>query len=450
MTTPGKNYPGEKGFPTPDEITVNDGYLVFKFPKDNQYTGLLLAAASLLSRAYNWYKWGDMLPEDAAYQWEQIVNDAPFNSIVCSLPGGQRIIRLDGNGHIQELGDDGEWQDPTGDYEIPPVTPREGGTPEDQKCLAAANAVNVLEQLYEQVVDGIQDGLSILELIALILAGIAALIAGAIGLAAASLIAILLIAFREFIAAATYLGADVWDEDFSEKLQCMLYLCAVDDDGVITFDYQCFVDQLYANTSLFDFTGAQLRLLGQIGYLLNIIGADGLNLAGATTAITSATCDCAADHCHYFDFLVEDGGFEPPYPGAPAYASTWVSGTGWVPFHSGVDGLNGLQLTFSEPLLINSATAHWTGSGGGSSPFDGISMQFWLAGTLVATVTNNNTQIDGCMIDATGGFVADQVALGGNTIWASGTFAFTGLAIAYRAESLVLGDDNCDEEPDCP
>lgn len=372
MTTPGKNYPGEKGFPTPDEIIVNDGYLVFKFPKDNQYSGLLLAAAGLLAHAYNWYKWGDMLPEDAAYQWQQIVNEAPFNPLTCTRPGGGRIIRINGNGQAEELGDDGEWHPPTGDYEPPPVTPREGGTPQDQMCLAAANAAHVLELLYEQVIDGINEGLSLLELVALVLAGIAALIAGAIGLVAAAIIEIILIAFREFIAAATFLGSDVWDETFTHALQCMLFGCASNDDGVVTFDYNCLVEELYNNTHA-DLNAFQLRLLGQVGYLLNIIGVDGLNLAGATTAITEADCaDCPNEWCVVMDFSVEDYGLVSACYNFPTATCDAVYGADTWHDNLGATG-NGIsrfcltEIQFPQAYHFTQVASdcHVTGTGGG-------------------------------------------------------------------------------------
>lgn len=86
MTEPGKNFPGEKGFPTPQEIPEEQGYLLFLFPNSNDYAGVLLGAADSLSREYNWFKWGEMLPEDAADEWRQIINQAPYNLREPSVP----------------------------------------------------------------------------------------------------------------------------------------------------------------------------------------------------------------------------------------------------------------------------------------------------------------------------------------------------------------------------
>lgn len=81
MTTPGKNYPGQKGFPTPQEIPEEQGYLLFLFPNSNDWAGVLLGAANLLTSEYNWFQWGDMLPDEAAEAWKDIVIQAPYNTI---------------------------------------------------------------------------------------------------------------------------------------------------------------------------------------------------------------------------------------------------------------------------------------------------------------------------------------------------------------------------------
>jgi len=97
--------------------------------------------------------------------------------------------------------------------------------------------------------------------------------------------------------ALEFLIADLWDEAVTNQLVCILKGCAVDDAGVVTFDYDCFWQQLNEQVNAFSLSDLQLRLYGQIIYLLYFIGgADGLNLAGGTTAITDDDCsDCACD-----------------------------------------------------------------------------------------------------------------------------------------------------------
>jgi len=436
---------------TPPDVPEEHDCRALLIPASTDWLALFGGALTELTKTWNWQQEGITVEEAIEVVNEVIAGFyAGCMNSGCTVEGGYRVIRINSDGHLEQM-ENGEWVPATDEYYIAPPEPREGGSPSDQICLAASNAINVLHEMYETISDAFTDGLNEAEALTALIAFIISTLGFEFAPIAWAIAAFFLAVFALLYSALSYLTADLWTEDFERQMICFLTDCATNEDGVVTFDWTCFNEHLNSLANDFGLSEVQLRLYIQVGYLLYFMGGgDALNRAGATTAIDEATCDCAVFHCHYFDFLTTDGGFEPPYPGAPTYASSWSNGVGWVPFHSGADGLNGLQLTFSEPILINSATAHWEGSGGGSSPFDGISMQFWLAGSLVATVTNNNTQIDGCMIDAAGGYVADQVALGGNTIWASGTFAFTGLAIAYAADSLVLGDDNCEDEPACP
>jgi len=73
-----KNAQGLRGFPTPDEA-ADDGYLVFRLPRENDWAGLLLGAAEALTSYYNFYESGDLSPEDAADRWRVIVQEAPYN-----------------------------------------------------------------------------------------------------------------------------------------------------------------------------------------------------------------------------------------------------------------------------------------------------------------------------------------------------------------------------------
>jgi hypothetical protein len=82
----GKEFPGQKGFPTPDDTPAEQGYLLFEFPDSNDWAGLLLGAADALTYAYNFYNWGEMLPEEASEAWRLIVNQAPYNLIERDVP----------------------------------------------------------------------------------------------------------------------------------------------------------------------------------------------------------------------------------------------------------------------------------------------------------------------------------------------------------------------------
>lgn len=309
MAPNGKYAQGLRGFPTPNNIPADGGYIVFRIPSDNEWAGLILGAAQLLAQEYNWYQWGDMTPEEASQAFQVIVNQAPYDTCGCTLPNGSRVIRIGADGHFEELGEDGLWGPPSGDYAIPPVPARTGGTPEDQQCLAAANAANVLEQLYENLADSWAEGLTTAEAATNWILALAALIAAPFGLIGEAIVAIAALVFNVLYETLEFIGADLWDATFTEALKCILYNCSNNLDGVVTFDFACVNDALAAQTNPFDLSASQLRLFGQIQYIFSFIGVDGLNLAGATTAITSADCDeCGPEECtreiHFDDPLL--------------------------------------------------------------------------------------------------------------------------------------------------
>jgi len=84
MPEPGKNAPGLRGFPTPNEVPGNEGYLVFRFNGENDWAGLLLGAAQALTYEWNFYQWGALTPAEAAEAWRVIVQEAPYNLLTSS------------------------------------------------------------------------------------------------------------------------------------------------------------------------------------------------------------------------------------------------------------------------------------------------------------------------------------------------------------------------------
>jgi len=137
---------------TPQELPASDDCRSLSIPADSEWLALFGGALTELEKPYNWEFSGGLTIDETVQKMREIINNwytEPCAS--CTLPGGGKIIRIGEHGHIEELGDNGDWGDPTGDYVIPPPDVREGGTEDDQNCLAAANAVNVLEQLYENL-----------------------------------------------------------------------------------------------------------------------------------------------------------------------------------------------------------------------------------------------------------------------------------------------------------
>lgn len=329
----GKNALGLRGFPTPSNQVSDDGYLLIYLPNENDWAGLVLGALEALTKPYNFYESGNLTPEQAAERWKSIVTQTPLNKLpTCSFPNGQPMIRLHPDtGRIQTVDENGNWQD---DPTLPPTPERPAAPPDDQRCLAAANAANALKIIYEELSDAFNAGLSAAEAANAIAIAIAATIAAAFFPPALALLTAYGLIFQVVFEVVEFATADLWTSHFDDTIKCVLYECASVEDNVVTFDYQCVINRLSQETTIYtpEFGFAEVQLFGQISYLLSFIGADGLNYAGSATAIEFADCgDCDPLWCYEvdltitpWDFLaVNDGGWTNPF-------GAWVSGQGWV------------------------------------------------------------------------------------------------------------------------
>lgn len=449
MPVPGKNAAGLKGFPTPNDIPDDNGYIVFRFPNNNEWAGLVLGAVGALSKEYNFYEWGVLTPAEAAEAFKDIVDIAPFNTCGCTRPGGGKILRMGYGGHFEELGDDGEWHDPTADYAIPAVPAREGGTSEDQKCLAAANATNVLQLLYENLSDSWAATLSTAEAQTAFLLGVAALIAAPFGLIGEAIVAIAGLVFEIAYKSLEEITADLWDSTFTTALQCILLGCATNTDGVVTFDLDCVNNQLAAQTNIFDLTATQLRLFGQLQWIFSMIGVDGLNSAGATTAITDADCsDCNVVHCFTIDLTESDGS---AHGISPLFATdTWVPGSGWQSHNYGSEEDVTLLWTFPSPLLARSMSCEvFRQAGSGFDSGTNLNLKYpdaTYASTTVQSVSSSDNGLppDYVVIVATS--FADTLGAGLTVDCNTGDEASVcfvrRVSIRYVGDE-VFGGDNC-------
>jgi len=313
MTEPGKNAPGLTGFPTPNEAAETAAYLLLYF-QDETWAQYALGALKALTVGYNWYKSGDLDVDEAAEAFRLIVQQAPLNKLPsCSLPTGQPLMRIDPtNGHIQGVDEDGNWQD---DPTLPPPPARTDPTDQEKRCLGSANTANALKILYESLTDSWSMGLSTAEAITAFVAAVGTTLSAAFFPPAAALIAIGGLLFEVVYAVVEFVGADVWSDGFDARLLCILYACSSVDADVVSYDFQCVIDRLAAQTDVLDLSLAELRLFGQLYYILNFIGSEGLNYSSGATAITEATCLCAWSH--EFDFSVDEQGW---------YATDWLDG----------------------------------------------------------------------------------------------------------------------------
>lgn len=367
MTFPGKNYPGQRGFPTPNSTPSETRRRIFVVPADAEWLGLVMGAVEVLREEWRWYEWGALTPAEAAAAFNTIIIDAFENVCPPMLPGGGRVIRINATtGKLEEGADDGTWEPPTGDYAVPPITPREG-TPDDIRCLAAANAAHVLELLYESVTDSIAHELEVSEAYAALVTAFIAAVGWEFAPIAFALAAFFLAVFAVVYEIVKIIGADLWDGTFTDTLKCALYNCSsADGEGVVTFDWTCAQNALAAGTDALNFD--QLRLFNQLNFIIQVIGgADGLNQAGATTAITEADCSgCNVEEtCHLYSPMV-------PEPD-----------TGWT-YSQSNDGVTLFgdydSGTFADmkTLVLNSVNVQWTALvGTGSIVNQGCTLTVW-------------------------------------------------------------------------
>lgn len=334
MPTPGKNLPGQKGFPTPNSTPSETARRIFIVPASEEWLGLLEGAVQILLDEWRWYEWGALTPAEAATAFNTIILDSYTNGCPAVLPGGGRIIRLNpSTGHLEELGDDEEWGEPTGVYAVPPITPREG-EPDDIRCLAAANAAHVLELLYESITDSIASELETAEAYAALVTVFIAAVGWEFAPIAFAIAAFFLTVFAVVYEIVKIIGSDLWDETFTETLKCALYGCSTDEGaGVVTFDWTCTQNTLAAGTDALNFD--QLRLFNQLNFIIQVIGgADGLNQAGATTSITDADCSGCAPTSWCYAWDVDELESWDNCFGRGTYSAGvgWVSsvGTGYV------------------------------------------------------------------------------------------------------------------------
>lgn len=296
---------------TPPEPPVGRDCRALLIPASSEWLALFGGALTELLKEWNYEVQGISVADTVAIV-TPIINDfyAGCMASGCTIEGGYRVIRINRNGRLEQ-NENGEWVPATDDYYIAPPPAREGGTREDQICLAAKNAINVLHEMYENISESFAEHLSEAEALTALIAFIITRIGVQFAPITWAVAAFFLAVFSLLYAALSYITADLWDENFEKQMVCFLTDCADNSEGVVTFDWQCFNNHLNSLADDFGLTEVQLRLYIQVGFLLYFIGgADALNAAGATTAITDDNCDdCPVEWCVVADFSVEDYGF---------------------------------------------------------------------------------------------------------------------------------------------
>jgi len=296
------------GYLTLDEIPSGRLCRPLFIPDDAMWLALFGGALTELTLAYNYQQFGTLTPQEMADACAEVINQWYEDMCGdCVLPDGQPVLRLGEGGHVEQL-INGEWQEPTGDYYLPPPAARTEPTPEERKCLAAWNAANVLKLMYEEITDAYGTGLGNLEAIAAIGTWLAGAVLAALGLAMPALALLALAAWQAGFEIVEFVTADFWTSAFDDNIRCALLRSAIDTDGVVTFDWVKLNNELLFQIDWFDPTAGSFSLAAQVRWMMTQIGIEGVNLAGATTGITSADCDDCVTYWTYIWHFEDDPG----------------------------------------------------------------------------------------------------------------------------------------------
>lgn len=251
---------------------------------------------------------------------------------------GTGAWELSGDGLTWFAVEDGPW---TEGYGEPPPTPaprpRTESTDISQRCAAAANAENVIHSTFNGTSDYISVTNNTPTDVALGVGGIL----GALLFVPGPWWLFLVPVIVALIAAAVVFNRSDYDGEVAERLRCILYCNSTGDNGTITFDFEAVKADVNAEIGL---------PWPALSYVLDMIGADGLNVAGGTTAVSDPGCDCPDcddTWCVTFDFsegmlnwnVVPLTGFTPAYLGeysSGAWQKTYVTtnGSGSPPLYT--------------------------------------------------------------------------------------------------------------------
>jgi len=313
--TSNKNLRGLPSNPSPEGVRC----ISVRVPDDPEWIGAFYGQLQRLSLQSIWDRDEEHTAETVAAVWKQVYLDTlagNCTSGICTIPPPfdidigieLPIIRLGADGHFEEFRD-GEWGPLTGDFEVPPLDARTEPTASERKCLAAANAAEILELTYEEATDAFITHGTDVAVYEAILGFLGGALGVAFGLTFAPAVGMGFGAFLVFNEILETVLADQWTVGFTEELVCVLYANATDTAGVVTFNWEGVLSDLYQLSFEAGLDLDRQLLLQQVLFMLSMIAVDGLNQAGTTTTVSSYDCTFCSNWCRYWDFAVSNGGF---------------------------------------------------------------------------------------------------------------------------------------------
>ena len=308
-------------------------------PASQEWLGLFSEALSQTIYAHNYEQVHDtdLTPEAtaaAAYEiyiaWlaSECEGICPPPTLITADSVERRVMRKSPTtGRVEVLEADGTWIEPTGSEAVPDPGPRVEPLPEDRRCAAATNAANVLRQTYEQALADINADVDRQTLEMNIAAGLAAGATAPFFAPLAVDIAMTAAALTGFIEIGqVVLFSALWNDNFHDKLICILLEHAADNAGVVTFDHT----GVLTDVSNQAWEGEYILLVSQVTYLLLLLGPQGLDLAGETNAVAGDCAHCG-EWCYTFDFTSSPHNWHNARLGTwTSPAGSWNAGVGWV------------------------------------------------------------------------------------------------------------------------
>lgn len=443
-----------KPFLTPSSTSEETQCRTIVTPNNKEWLGVFNSALLEMLNPYNWEQVNDTdLTIDEAIAIVAPILTGFFNTPDCGGTGDPCTLpdldtppfRIGVNGRFEMLDPTtGEWSEPTGEYTIPPTPEREESTPFDRKCAAASNAANVMFLCYEAITDEIALGGDTLQVAAAFVAALVTAVGGWIAAPVYAIIQLSIALFQGIVEILQVLGGDVWTSDFNTKLKCALLECATSVGDVVEFDLLCLKEQLWTEPNISDPDWFyDMQLFAQISFLIDIIGADGLNAAGATTGITVFDCDDCGGWCYEFDFALGELGWTPRDNNA-IYAV--YTGTGWRGVNGGTGYNFGVERLFTDVQLTRvewEYTFTVVPSGGwGIELYNGNVYQ----GGYVLTPGDKAAATHNLAWDfTTTPIIADEIRLAGSSGGGQpGTNHLTIKCRLYGNGDNPFGDDNCE------
>lgn len=206
--------------------------------------------------------------------WAPVVNLSLCAPNIVNVGGGLYIFNeTTGVGTPISVGDE------TTPIVVKPPRPRPETNEGDARCNAAANAVQVILGMHQQIFTSYFPGI----LISVIGSAVAAFLAYTLGVP----VFLTTLSFNLSLLVGFLTGANVLDftGEIQDELKCILFCASNIEQGVVTFNYgevSSKIDQKPVGV-----------IWSAIDVYISIIGESGLNLAGATTSVSGANCNCA-------------------------------------------------------------------------------------------------------------------------------------------------------------